>query len=240
MQRLFPWLALASYLVMIILNVLANALPLGGQDTAAVSRQFPNLFVPAGFTFAIWGVIYLLLGWWVVRQFMQAHVDAQQVAWWVCLSFLLNATWLLAWHYNQLGLSTLLIAFLLLATLIAYRGLDAGVQRLPFAVYTGWLCIATIANAAIWLRSAGWDGWGLPEIAWFGILVGIALLLGAFFLFRLRDPIPPLVFVWALIGLAFARQNQEPLSLPAAQIAWISAGFLSLGIVFFLAKFLRA
>lgn len=236
MKPFLPWVYALSFLIMIALNVLANALPLGGQDTAAVSREFPNLFVPAGFTFSIWGLIYLLLGWWVVRQFMRTESLARPTAGWVTLSFLLNAGWLLTWHYNLLGLSTLMMALLLFATLQAYRNLEAGSQRLPFAVYLGWLCIATIANVAIWLRSVNWEGWGMPELAWFIVLLVIALLLGAFFLFRLSDPIPAAVFLWALVGLAFARQSQAPVDASAAQACWIAAGLLALAMGIFFQK----
>ncbi|HNX79137.1 MAG TPA: hypothetical protein PKJ24_04610 [Prolixibacteraceae bacterium] len=46
---------------MVVMNYLANALPLNGKNTGELSDAFPNLFVPAGITFSIWGVIYLLL-----------------------------------------------------------------------------------------------------------------------------------------------------------------------------------
>ncbi len=57
-----------TYVVMIAMNVAANALPINGRTTAAVSDSYPNLFAPAGITFAIWGVIYLLLGAHVLYQ----------------------------------------------------------------------------------------------------------------------------------------------------------------------------
>ena len=45
----------------LIVNFLANALPLNGKNTGELSNQYPNLFTPAGLTFSIWGVIYLWL-----------------------------------------------------------------------------------------------------------------------------------------------------------------------------------
>lgn len=50
-----------TYLIMVIVNALANILPINGIDTGAISDSYPNLFAPAGLTFSIWGVIYLLL-----------------------------------------------------------------------------------------------------------------------------------------------------------------------------------
>jgi hypothetical protein len=46
---------------MVIVNYLAVALSLNNKTTGELSDQHPNLFVPPGFTFSIWGVIYLLL-----------------------------------------------------------------------------------------------------------------------------------------------------------------------------------
>jgi len=63
--------AVVFFVVMIVFNALANTLPLNGQSTGDVSFKYPNLFQPSGITFAIWGVIYLLLGASVIYQLFQ-------------------------------------------------------------------------------------------------------------------------------------------------------------------------
>ena len=45
----------------IAINALANILPINGMNTGQISGFYPNYFVPAGFTFGIWSIIYLLL-----------------------------------------------------------------------------------------------------------------------------------------------------------------------------------
>ena len=57
-----------TYLLMILMNALANILPINGKGTGEISDSYPNLFAPDGITFAIWGVIYLLLGLFVLYQ----------------------------------------------------------------------------------------------------------------------------------------------------------------------------
>jgi hypothetical protein len=53
---------------MLAMNYLANALPLNYKTTGEISDSFPNLFFPAGITFSIRGIIYLLLlGYWIVQ-----------------------------------------------------------------------------------------------------------------------------------------------------------------------------
>ena len=54
-------MVLLSYVIMVATNAMAILLPLNGKSTDAISDSYPNLFAPAGITFSIWGVIYVLL-----------------------------------------------------------------------------------------------------------------------------------------------------------------------------------
>ena len=93
---------------MILMNYLANALPLGGKTTGQLSDQYPNLFTPAGITFSIWGVIYLLLLGFVFLQFRESHKNlSASIGWLFAIGCVLNALWIVAWHYEQLPLSLL-------------------------------------------------------------------------------------------------------------------------------------
>ena len=58
-----------TYLAMITINALANILPINNMTTGDISDKYGNLFAPAGITFSIWGLIYLLLAAYVVYQF---------------------------------------------------------------------------------------------------------------------------------------------------------------------------
>lgn len=49
------FLNLVLFAGMVVMNYLANALPLNGKTTGELSDAWPNLFVPAGLTFSIWG-----------------------------------------------------------------------------------------------------------------------------------------------------------------------------------------
>jgi len=53
----------------VVVNSLAGGTKIiGGQLTAAVSDANPTLITPAGYVFSIWGIIYILLGVFVVYQ----------------------------------------------------------------------------------------------------------------------------------------------------------------------------
>jgi len=87
-----------------VLNWLANALPLNGRTTRQISDAFPaNVFAPAGYVFAIWGVIYLGLIAFVAYQFTPAGRQSKavrRVGGWFALSNVANALWIMFWHYE--------------------------------------------------------------------------------------------------------------------------------------------
>jgi len=68
-----------AYVAMVIVNSLANILPINGRTTGAVSNAYPNLFAPAGPAFSIWGLIYLLLGGYVVYQFVKKDQKTEEL-----------------------------------------------------------------------------------------------------------------------------------------------------------------
>ena len=58
------WVNIIAALATIGMNVLATTLPLNGQNTGAISDRFAVFFVPAGYVFSIWGLIYIgLIGY---------------------------------------------------------------------------------------------------------------------------------------------------------------------------------
>ncbi|OGZ35027.1 MAG: hypothetical protein A2V60_01260 [Candidatus Portnoybacteria bacterium RIFCSPHIGHO2_01_FULL_39_19] len=103
-----------AYLAMVVVNYLANALPLGGRGTGVISDAYPNLFAPAGYAFSIWGLIYTLLTIYVVYQFSQKeNILTAQVNRLFVVNALFNVGWLFAWHYDVIWLSVLLMIGLL-------------------------------------------------------------------------------------------------------------------------------
>ena len=109
-----------TYIVMVATNYLANALPLNGIQTGEVSDSYPNLFAPAGITFSIWGLIYLLLAIHLLHQWGLFHrVGAnngavlRKVAVLFAATSLANTAWVFSWHYDFIFVSTVLIATIL-------------------------------------------------------------------------------------------------------------------------------
>jgi len=215
-------LNLLGFVGTVVVNTLANILPINNITTGELSDLYPNLFVPAGLTFAIWGLIYVLLGIFVVYPLIPSvRRDAQKVDFvhrigpLFFISCLANIGWIFAWHYQILPLSLILMLILLGCLLTIYLRLNIGkseatkAQRyfvhLPFSVYLGWITIATIANVTALLVDINWGGWGPSEQFWAVavIIVGIAIALSV--LFTRKDIYYSLVVDWALLGILLKR-----------------------------------
>lgn len=223
-------LVILALLGVLVINYLANALPINGVTTGEISDQFPVRFTPAGYVFAIWGVIYLGLAAYAVYQALPSQRSNPRllaIAWPFVLSCIANSLWIFAWHYGYLLLSLLLMAVLLGALITIYlrlwpafpsvTAIERWTTHIPFRIYLGWITVATIANTSVALYDQGWRGAPLNEPLWAAIMVGVATIIGLFFALRLRDAAYTLVLVWAFIGI-YVRQND------AAVVAYTAAG----------------
>lgn len=210
---------------MLVMNYLANALPLNNKTTGELSDSFPNLFVPAGLTFSIWGVIYILLLLYVIFQFKDSNALAvSKISLAFGITCLLNALWIVFWHYGKLPLSLLVMAGLLASLIyinIAIRDLPFGIIKASFGIYLGWICIATIANVTAVLVTSGWNGFNISQEVWTIIMIAVGTLLVALAIYRLNNPFLGLAVVWAFLGIAIKRQDDYKTILITAVIAMV-------------------
>jgi len=235
---------LLAVIVTIAVNGLANTLPLNGQTTGEISDQFQVYFVPAGYVFSIWGLIYVGLATFAVYQALPAQRDSsrlRRVGYLFALSCLANIIWLFLWHY-EVFLLTLVAMFALLLSLIAiYLRLGIGrtqvsaaekwLVRVPFSIYLGWITVATIANVTAVLDYVNWNGWGLSPEAWTVImLVAGAGIASAVSLTR-GDVAYMLVIMWAFAGIAVKHGGTPVVATAAWAMTVLVALMLVVGIL---------
>lgn len=216
-----------AFIATIAVNALANGLPINGRTTGELSDMYPNLFVPAGITFSIWGLIYLLLLIFIVYQNIQAFRkpgNSQEIIAigpWFIISSIANCTWIIAWHY-MLPMISLVIMVILLASLIRiYLALETKKGEMQentqyfvlpvFSIYLGWITVATIANTTAVLVHLGWHGGTLGESTWTIVMIGIAAAMGIYFLIAKRDIFYTMVIIWALYGI-YLKRTSAPLA----------------------------
>lgn len=229
LRQIFVALAVAATIAM---NFLANIIPLNGQNTGEISDRFKVFFVPAGYVFSIWGLIYVGLAAYAVFQALPAQKSEpslRRIGWPFLVASAANIIWLFFWHYNLFPLSEVAMLTLLASLIIIYLRLGIGIKEvgagmrwavhIPFSVYLGWISVATIANTTDLLYYWNWGGWGISPQVWAVIMLAVAALLGLIMALRRRDVAFLAVLVWAFAGIAV---KQAPFPL-VANAAWIAA-----------------
>jgi hypothetical protein len=241
-------LNLIGFLGTVVVNGLANALPLNNKTTGELSDKYPNLFVPAGLTFSIWGVIYILLAIFVIyglivtiKNNSQKTAFIENIGILFFVSSLANIGWIFAWHYEILPLSLVIMLVILGSLITIYLRLRIGksdstlseryLVQLPFSVYLGWITIATIANVTAVLVDINWNTFGLGEQFWAVavIIVGIAIALSV--LFTRKDIFYCLVIDWALLGILLKRLADSTPVQSVIIISIIGMVLISTGII---------
>lgn len=213
-----------GFVMVIVVNVMASQLLINDKSPADISDEYENLFTPAGITFAIWGVIYLSLFGFIIYQLWLAFSGKRQAAleqfmqrmrnWWL-ISCLANSCWLFAWHYELLPVSMLLMFILLISLLAIHLNFNIALAssttwqeklfiQLPFSLYLGWICIATVANLAALLVYTGWDSMSIPWAIFFILICTVA---SSLLVLRRNNIVVGIVGIWALLGIIIKRQE---------------------------------
>ncbi|WP_379127932.1 tryptophan-rich sensory protein [Paenibacillus sp. sgz500958] len=215
----YKWWNLLLYLGVIIVNALSVTLPLGGRSTGEISDMYYTYLTPAGYAFAIWSLIYLLLGGFVIYQLRSSPggiAAGKSAGIWFILSCVFNMSWLILWHYLHIELSLAAMLLLLFSLIVIYRNTRIAdihtvgytwLVKLPFSLYLGWISVATIVNVSIVLQKNKWDGFGLGDSTWAVIMLCVGLLLAILVSYPHRDSIYPLVFVWAYVAIALEHKE---------------------------------
>jgi hypothetical protein len=230
-------LVILTTLLTLTANGLANALPLNGLTTGEISDRFQVYFVPAGYVFSIWGLIYLGLIAFTVYQALPSQRNnprLERVGGWVVLANLTNAAWIFLWHYEQFPLTLLVMLILLASLIMVYLRLETGrvsaptaetwMARLPFSIYLGWITVATVANVTALLDFLNWDGFGLAPETWMVIILAAVLVISGLVNFSRRDVAYTAVILWALAGIG-AKFPQAGIVTLAT---WVTFGLVAL------------
>lgn len=210
-------LVVFTFLFMFVVNSLASILPINNQNTGAISDSYENLFAPAGITFSIWGLIYLLLGIYTVYQmdFYKLNVGTsketlmKKVGILFSVSSVANGAWIFSWHYEIIPLSLIFMLVILVCLIIINKEIkkvelndrDLLFIGLPFSVYFAWITVAAIANVTIFLVSIQWNGFGIEEPVWTIIILIVGAAIGVTTMFVGKDIPYGLVLIWAYVGI---------------------------------------
>jgi len=259
-KQMFQILNIIAVIGTLFTNYLSNALPINGKTAGQLSDDIPNLFVPAGLTFAIWGIIYILIIMFAAYQardlFKKEKIEMpfiKKTSYYFFLAGLANMSWIFAWHYQQVLLSVLIMLVLFASLLKIYLNLDIGKEivsrkerifiQVPISFYLGWITVATIANVTAFLVTINWDGFGVSDVLWAMIVILVALVITLLMIITRKDVAYSLVIVWALFGIYIKRtditygiQNEIALTAAVSAIIIILAILVEVGMDIFMRK----
>ena len=242
---------IVSTLIVFVLNTLASMGVINNRTTGQLSDKLPNLFVPSGMTFSIWGVIYALLLVFIVRQSKgllsedaEGTIHVKKIGWFFVLSNVANSMWIFAWHYELIPLSLIFMGLLLTSLLAIYLRSGIGRSktvmslreklffRVPFSVYLGWITVATIANATAVLVWVGVQPYTQTAVILTVFMIVVAAVIGVLVLWTRKDVAYGLVIAWALAGIVIKRLDPRYFTeLTVATTAGIAALVVCVAIV---------
>ena len=225
-----------GFLGTIAVNVLSSIGLINNISPEELSDALPNLFVPSGLTFTVWGVIYiglLALTIYVIRSWFIKDMDPPEVLEKMGIEFIVaavaNISWIFLFHYQaELGTSlySLIAMLILLAALItAYVRLRVGKNdeatagekwfvHTPFSFYLGWITIATVANISALLTEYELDGlYTIPDnwkLILTIIVISVAVIITLLILLLRKDIAYSVIVIWALVGIIIKRYEVAP------------------------------
>jgi hypothetical protein len=224
--------------ITLVINILADALPINHLGTATISNSFNVFFVPAGYVFSIWGLIYIGLIAYAVYQALPSQREnprLQATGWWVALGGVANSAWIFFWHYELFGWTLVAMLTLLATLIVTYLRLGIGrgrvsngetwAVRVPFSIYLGWITVATVANVSDVLSLHG-NGWGVSPEIWMVVVLAAVFVIALLMNLTRRDIAYALVLLWALAGIAVKFPQQGIVTVSV----WVTFGLVALSL----------
>lgn len=217
MKKVYAILNALIILIVIGWNYFTNTSSINGNTVASVSDKYENLFTPAGFTFAIWGVIFLgllLLAGFLIKTAFSESDDSDfilTIGPWLAMANIANCIWLIAWLNEKLPLSVLIMSMLLFCLLTIISRLHINRIKfsnsfnvffnIPISIYAGWISVALIANIAACITQLDFN-MGPTEEIWAIIMIIIACVVNLYMVHFRNSWSFGMVGVWALFGIA--------------------------------------
>ncbi len=222
MKKFWMILTALAFFAMIYVNYLSLTGQINGVFTGQISAMYPTYFTPAGYTFSIWGIVYLfnlafIVYAFVVTFFKLGDFPAPAILILYFISCLINIGWIFSWHYKAIPFSMILMTLLLLLLFNIYRRVTVGFKRfepqyiitvIPFSLYLGWVVVATLANLAVLINYVHWVNMDWPAAYLASGMVIVATVINIIILVKKNDLFFSLVFLWAVMGIISARRAE--------------------------------
>lgn len=206
---------IVTTLLTLVMNGLATGLPLNNITTGEISDMWVNYFTPAGYVFAIWGVIYTGLIAFTIYHSLPSQKEnprLRSIGWLFVVSNLFNSAWIVAWQYLYVNISWVIMLGLLATLLTLYVRIGTGIKptsrremwliNIPFSIYTAWITVATIANTTVLFQNLGWETTPTTMAPiWSALVIVVGAVITGYVVYTRRDVAYAGVVIWAYAGI---------------------------------------
>jgi hypothetical protein len=182
-----------------------------------------TLITPAGYAFAVWGLIYTASLAYAIYQALPAQRENplfRRIGWYTAITFAATCVWLLAAQsgatWVTVGCIVVMLVTLTLALIELIRvqaprdARERWLVVLPISVFLGWVTAATVANTSAALYESGFRDVLLSEVAWTLLMLTAAIGIGAFVTLVSRGNLFYAgTVVWFLVGLLVAALTRD-------------------------------
>lgn len=206
-----------TFILALYVNFLSSTGAISGESVSDISAKYQTLITPAGYAFAIWGFIYLMLigfigfQWYTVFK-SKENVIVKDSGLWFAVSNIANTMWIIAWVNDWILMSVFFMIVLLisLSKLVIRNRLeiwDAPLHIMlfvwwPITFYFGWIILASVVNisALIISLNLGLQA-GVTELLALVVLV-VATIIYLTLLAKRNLREAALVGIWGFIAIA--------------------------------------
>jgi hypothetical protein len=235
-----------TFLGCLYVNYISNAWPLNGFTAGELSDLYPNQFTPSGFTFAVWGLIYLSAIIAIIILLL-ANQNQISIEWYSLFSLInvLNLSWLLAWHYQFMVLSVIVMLALLVTLIIFYiqirnhpsESLPRKILTILTSFYLSWISVALAANiTALLVKFQFMVGNVRIESSIAAIVLTVAFSVCLWLTTKYKDFLHPLVLAWASYGIFVKTKSLDILE---NNIIVVASGIIVVASIFISIRNLR-
>jgi len=229
--------------VSFVLCLAANATV--GKDIGKVSRNYTTNLNTDGWAFSIWGLIYTMITGFVIYQAIlkteRSAAIVNSIGYLFIASNFCNGMWCVFFTrdtefwiscscFMLLGLVAVNMTILYLARSWKpdnNHGIyDIILVDVLFSIYASWGAVASIVNIAVALVAVKWSGWGVSPSSWAAVMICIAGGISIAVLFRCRNPVYPMVFVWSTMAI-YTKNKSDELVGPVSLLAVIIVAFVT-------------
>jgi hypothetical protein len=196
------------FLIASIIAICFNTLDVykfyGGQSTTYISNNFASTIItPAGLTFAIRGIIFLMFLIVGIANIKNPSLISKNTLLYFVGSCTAITLWIVFFQLQVPFVPTILLLIILFFNLRVSSEISPNIKHF-YLIYTSWTLIASVISITVMLQyDLGIKSlFGVPNPIMALLVLGIGVILFSFIAFHYQSITPLLVGAWAYFGIS--------------------------------------